>query len=1007
MNKNIFVSSTFKDFQCERNFIQNELTVALNDRLTSTYMSGVYFVDLRWGIDTSDDSGLNKVVSICIDAVKDAKPYFVIMLGDSYGSMVEASVVEAIYKSNGLRFDGRARSVTEMEIDASGLFDGENDRVLVLVRNITNLPSGDTVYYQGATAQLQQQLRNKVLEHAKAENVLYYDATVTDDGLTIDQAKIQDFILARLVHFYEQDVDSAKHNLSLRQLFNTDNAVLEQDEIDETLADIEQSFDDELLYLICGPTGSGKTALMIELYERLKTSNKAAGQFVYYTSKEYHPYLILRNLLKEAGVEADDNLFAMFTRLDPNERYFFFIDGYEAIQEDDSFCAFIDSVYVPNNVMFIVSTRMQADEYTPYHEMRSLTAEQVTASLRNTFASLHKELSPQFLQYFCANLPQSMQQDTLLLRVFVDTLCYLSMDDYRRLAAADNYSQELTLVFKEKLNAFPRTIEQFITDIIKQDDTGFSLVVLATVALSFKGVDIMLLCRMLVHMGVDFSESDFSILRHKLRSFLLVTNDGRYYIIHPSIREMVLALLTDSQVRNLAYSYISLLGTNVSVLNDHFKLEETLRMAVRLQDYELLTNLLSQLYQYGQRLDEKGFLFASVTNQVFVNQVSDVFVQIAKQGNVYADAFLLQYCMPYLSESYVEKACDMFCDMYHTITANEHCVDEVVVADATILYIATNVANFNFEPINEAMRNVAERGFNEIVYKSVLRANALDYNAQGVQQVLEDIAETFKASEQLSLSLHSVYEILHSILLLEANAAYIDSNVMSNFYEVIHQVFARDQHRQDVSVILMQLEYLGMMTGNFYPYSENIADASFEVYYKPLYLMLDRFFSLQQASIANEQVADAYDDYLYMLNEMATQNIPASTLELFSVSHLFYRATGVMNYEFNLELKQETFSELAAQFVDKLSSGAYCPMLMSHAIQSAVSALICGIDTEYHDENLRRWDELVALLKQRRTPTNSILNEINNVISDAANWGYLDSQPSLIALLEQLTKSIL
>ena len=80
MHKSIFVSSTFRDFQTERNLIQNQVELQVNERLREIRVS---FVDLRWGIDTTNESGLDKVVSICIEEVLNSYPYYIIMLGDT------------------------------------------------------------------------------------------------------------------------------------------------------------------------------------------------------------------------------------------------------------------------------------------------------------------------------------------------------------------------------------------------------------------------------------------------------------------------------------------------------------------------------------------------------------------------------------------------------------------------------------------------------------------------------------------------------------------------------------------------------------------------------------------------------------------------------------------------------------------------------------------------------------------------------------------------------------
>ena len=117
MKKEIFVSSTFKDFQVERELLLKEVQQEINTFLSSKHL-GINFIDLRWGIDTNK-GGLETVITFCIDYVNQTKPYLIILLGDSYGSLVNKELLGPIYNSNKLNYDGKEKSVTEVEIESS------------------------------------------------------------------------------------------------------------------------------------------------------------------------------------------------------------------------------------------------------------------------------------------------------------------------------------------------------------------------------------------------------------------------------------------------------------------------------------------------------------------------------------------------------------------------------------------------------------------------------------------------------------------------------------------------------------------------------------------------------------------------------------------------------------------------------------------------------------------------------------------------------------------------
>lgn len=102
----LFISSTFSDFQVERETLQTKIFPEIKE-----YCSGKGYtfqpIDLRWGV--SDEAQLDqKALEICIKEVQSSKrhdyPNFLIMLGDRYGwvpipNILEANEFELIIKN--------------------------------------------------------------------------------------------------------------------------------------------------------------------------------------------------------------------------------------------------------------------------------------------------------------------------------------------------------------------------------------------------------------------------------------------------------------------------------------------------------------------------------------------------------------------------------------------------------------------------------------------------------------------------------------------------------------------------------------------------------------------------------------------------------------------------------------------------------------------------------------------------------------------------------------------
>lgn len=119
--KSIFISSTFRDMNFERDVLNRTVAPKLNYRL-SAYNSTVRILDLRWGVDTSElseEEASARVLTACFDAIDSCKPYIVVLLGDRYGYIPDDSGV----------------SVTHMEIIRGVLKSADRDHVYIYLRD--------------------------------------------------------------------------------------------------------------------------------------------------------------------------------------------------------------------------------------------------------------------------------------------------------------------------------------------------------------------------------------------------------------------------------------------------------------------------------------------------------------------------------------------------------------------------------------------------------------------------------------------------------------------------------------------------------------------------------------------------------------------------------------------------------------------------------------------------------------------------------------------------------
>lgn len=111
----VFISSTFRDMQAERDHLVKFIFPQLRKLCESR---GVTWgeVDLRWGV-TDEQAAEGKVLPICLEEIKRCRPYFIGLLGERYGWIPEKLPGDLVEREDWLKehLHGKT-SVTELEI---------------------------------------------------------------------------------------------------------------------------------------------------------------------------------------------------------------------------------------------------------------------------------------------------------------------------------------------------------------------------------------------------------------------------------------------------------------------------------------------------------------------------------------------------------------------------------------------------------------------------------------------------------------------------------------------------------------------------------------------------------------------------------------------------------------------------------------------------------------------------------------------------------------------------
>jgi hypothetical protein len=130
--KRIFISSTFKDMQYERDLFHKSIAPRINQYAYEEYGETVLFCDLRWGVDTyklSEEDASKKVLSVCLSEIDKcyktgSLPYIVVLIGDRYGSIPKKEMIDDAVPKNTLKIE-EPISITALEIEYGALRDSD------------------------------------------------------------------------------------------------------------------------------------------------------------------------------------------------------------------------------------------------------------------------------------------------------------------------------------------------------------------------------------------------------------------------------------------------------------------------------------------------------------------------------------------------------------------------------------------------------------------------------------------------------------------------------------------------------------------------------------------------------------------------------------------------------------------------------------------------------------------------------------------------------------------
>ncbi len=190
---NVFISSTFRDMDFERDIIKSKVIPALNNRFRSQRVE-IQAVDLRMGVNTEEmdeAEAASKVLRVCAQNIDAARPFFIGLVGARYGWIPPKDIWQQFIDR--LPEDQReamrqteGKSVTEMEIIYGALsqYSLDTSHTLFYSRDDSSykdVPEDRLPEFYDSDPILQQKL--KALKHTIRQRI--YEKGGEDDLVTL------------------------------------------------------------------------------------------------------------------------------------------------------------------------------------------------------------------------------------------------------------------------------------------------------------------------------------------------------------------------------------------------------------------------------------------------------------------------------------------------------------------------------------------------------------------------------------------------------------------------------------------------------------------------------------------------------------------------------------------------------------------------------------------------------------------------------------------------------
>ncbi len=679
--KNIFVSSTFKDFQNERDILNNVVLPKLNMQ-ANKYGESVSFCDLRWGIDTSRDteeSATRKILSVCMDEIDRAYPYMVILIGDRYGYIPDAALIEDELLSRDIAadsFESLEMSITQLEIEYGLLSKAENKaHVFIYIRTIEdeNIPE---VYKSESVLHHKKlrQLIDRIKKHSES-SIRHYNVGLKDgepDDLSSFAETVTKDLLSAMESDWEKYKDVSvfeKESMIQWNLIEEkkDKMKLHRDFADGIISRI--SSDSEKFIALKGVSGSGKSVLFSHICNRMKETEwnvipilgastamasspdmicdyliwnmeNLAGCPHADFSKEEKAQSLNEKSIHTKKIEYLDSLCQKIPDGAPS--VLIAIDALDQLYSNkmEHYNSFLPNT-VSNKVCILITA--EAQFRIPSHYSTATVNELSDENMEEAIAAIQTNIGKAVAPEIYTVLSEKANSKNLLyLHMSLLRLSFMNKKDFDIIRSRGDGMDEITRRQFEIISALSDNSEELAVQLMRGacEDNRAIMHALSFLAISNNGLRISDLESLLAKDGMLFSPLNFYVFIHRLKDFFIIRRNGNVDFQHKTIRIGILNTIPDPKdFHAKLFSHLRALPET-----DPLRCTEIINHAYRAEEFSFISPYIANLrindylmsvYKLGQN-DISAFpkTFHKELNYSFLcrRAASDLYSIITSEG---------------------------------------------------------------------------------------------------------------------------------------------------------------------------------------------------------------------------------------------------------------------------------------------------------------------------------------------------------------------------------------